>query len=143
MYFKTEQKCRKITKYMSRYIPIHQSIVIASFFNSIHCICIGNLDTSTWDLAFNIVVPFDTQNLFGWYLKWFIQLSMSVSYALSVTSITSYFICCCLYIHAICKHLNLLNNLIQENNESIHGNLIKAINAQAKVFEYVSNQSNF
>lgn len=135
MYWKTEKNCRKITKYMSYYIYIDQCIVIASLFFSIYCIYIGNLDTSTWVLAFNICLPFNTLNLFGWYLKWIINLAMSISYALSLTSITSYFVCCCIYIHAICKHFNLLNNLIGRNDESIQKNYQQAIDVHVTVFE--------
>lgn len=135
MYWMAEQKCRQITKYMSYNIFINQSVDILPLFQSIYCIWTGNLDTSTWELPFNVVVPFNTQHLFGWYLKWFINLAMTISYALIVTAIISYFVCCCLYIHAICKHFNLLNNFIEQNDKSIHKNLTKAIDVHAKVFE--------
>lgn len=135
MYWKTEQNCRQFTKYMSYYIVAHQSIVMASFLYSVYCICVGNRDTSTWILAFNIVVPFNSQSIFGWYFKWFINLAMSISYALLLTSITSYFVCCCLYIHAICRHFHLIKNLIANNDKSIHKHIKQAVDIHVNVNE--------
>lgn len=139
MYWKTEQKCRQFTRYMSYFIYVDQLIPIAALFYSFYCIYAGSRDTSTWILAFNILVPFDTQNLFGWYLKWFICLTMSISYASAVTLITSYFVSCCLYIQAICNHFNMLNSLTEQNAESIRKNLTQAVNIHVTTFECVSN----
>lgn len=142
MYWKNEQKCRKFTKIMTYYVLLHQSIVMACLFYSIYCITVGNLDTSTWVIAFNIVVPFDTQSLFGWYLQWLIQLSMSISYVLSVVSVTSYFVCCCFYIQTICDHFDMLVKSIEQKDGEIgertqEKKIIEAIEIHVKVFEYV------
>lgn len=140
MYWENEQKCQKFTKWFFYYVFAHQSIVMASLCYSFYCIFVGNRDTSTFVLAFNIVVPFDTRHLFGWYVQWLIQLSMSISYVLSVVSVTSYFVCCCLYVQAICDHFNLLINSIDQNGEPYDERIqktemIEAIEIHVKVFE--------
>lgn len=140
MYWENEQKCRKFTTIMSYYVFAHQSIVMASLCYSIYCICIGNWDTSTFVLAFNIVVPFNTRHLFGWYIQWLIQLCMSISYVLCVVSVTSYFVCCCFYVQAICDHFNLLIDSIDQNDEPCaeriqETKMTEAIEIHVKVFE--------
>lgn len=140
MYWTNEQKCRKFTKILSYYVFAHQSIVMASLFYSFYCICVGNLNTTTWVLAFNIVVPFNTEYLLGWYLQWLIQLSMSISYVLSVVSVTSFFVCCCFYIQAICNHFKLLINSIEQNDgqcdeRNQEKKITNAIEIHVKAFE--------
>lgn len=131
MYWETEQKCRKLTKYMSFYILVHQAIVMGSFIYSIYCICIGNLDTSTWVMGFDIWLPFNTQNILGFYIKLAINLPMGLAYAVTVTLSTSFFSCCCIYIRAMCKHFNL----IERKNESIHKKMAQAVDIHEKLVE--------
>lgn len=77
----------------------------------------GNYDTSAWQLPFDIVVPFDTGNLCGWYSMWMIQFKINLFYGAGFTAITSYFLACCLYIQAICDHFDLISNSFMENVE--------------------------
>lgn len=90
----------------------------AALLYSLYCIIVGNFDTSTWELPFTLWVPFDTTTVHGWYLLWFIQFSMGMSYSSSQTTITSYFVCCSYYIGAICGHFNSLMNQVNKEVES-------------------------
>lgn len=115
IYWSNELKCRKYTKRICCYILWHCQVFVAAFFYPIYCIYAGKLDTSKWPLPFNMVVPFDTTTIQGWYLMWFIQINSAITYCLSVISTTSYFVACCLYIVATCDHFNFLIRSIEAN----------------------------
>lgn len=122
IYQNTELKCRKVTKIMVAYLGSHEFMFMVAFIKSIYSICIGDFDTLTWPLPFAMCTPIDTKMIFGWYIFWAFQVGASMSYALAMISTTSYFVCCCYYIEAICKHLNLLINSIRdcvERNKSV------------------------
>lgn len=114
IYWRTELKCRKYTKIIGSYPVCHQLTFIAALANSFYSICIGNLDTSTWPLPFNLVVPFDTKLIWGWYLLYLLQFCISLAYITSMVSVTSYFVSCCFYIEAICTHFARQIQLAQE-----------------------------
>lgn len=137
MYWNTEQKCRKITKIIGSYPLCHQSTFVAAFSFSIYCIATGNLDTTTWPLPLNLVMPFDTKPIWGWYLFWFIQFCMSLSYITCMVAVTTYFICCCYYIDAICNHFNYLVQSIEEyvdqNKENRKARMSKLANNKIKL----------
>lgn len=119
IYWKNEQKCRKLTKYMYYYIFVHQTMVMSAFFYSIYCICTGNLDTSTWMLPFIRVPTFNTNIIWTWYLECLTQLIMSIAYALAMVSPISYFLCCCFYIITGCNHFDLLLNSTRNDVDRI------------------------
>lgn len=110
--------CRKYTKRIWCYILGHQQVFVAAFSYSIYSICTGNLDTSTWPLPFNMIVPFDAKPIWGWYLLWFIQINCAMSYCICTVAPTSYFISCCLYIGATCDHLDFITHSINLNDEN-------------------------
>lgn len=114
-YWKSEQKCRKLTTTIASYIHLEQLIHFAVFLSSIHNIWIGNFDTSTWNLIYNTVVPFDTQKIWCWYILAFIQCNMAFTYSACQIAPTVYFVCCCIYICAICEHIDLLMQSITRN----------------------------
>lgn len=115
IYWNTEQKCRKYTKIIVSYIMCHQSTYVAALFYSIYCIRVGNMDTSTWFLPFHLIVPFDTQTIWGWYLFLLLQFNISLAYIMCMVAITSYFLCSCAYIEAIRDHFKSLINSIHAN----------------------------
>lgn len=115
IYWNIEKKCRKYTTIFTFYILWNETSFVASLFYSFYCVWCGNYDTSTWPLPFNILVPFDTTSLWGWYLLWFVQFSMGLSYTGCLTAITSYFMSCCLYICAICDHFDFLCDSIMND----------------------------
>lgn len=93
---------------MVQYVYMQQMIFVLSFMHTIYCIWTGNTDTSTWFLPYHFVVPFSTETLWGWYILMFIQINLSVAYALCTVSVTSYFMCSCFYLHTICDHFDRL-----------------------------------
>lgn len=115
IYWHTEQRCRKFTTILATYVLVQQSILMIYFSYSIYCIHIGNLDTSTWPLPFRTAVPFETDSISGWYLKWFLQFNISLSYSSLLPFITSQFCCGCMYIDAICDHLASIFQSIDRN----------------------------
>lgn len=97
------------------FTSLSQTTVTIYFISSIYNIYNGNLDTSTWDLTFDIVVPFSTETLFGWYILFFIEFIMALSYAICMPTTTSYFVSSCFYIDAICSHFDALVASLKED----------------------------
>lgn len=108
IYEKNEEKCRKNTKTMGFYIFVNQSTYITASLYSVYCMFSGNWDTTTWPLPFHFAVPFNENTILGWYLVCIAQFSVSLCYALSLISVSSYFFCSCNYIAAICDHFSSL-----------------------------------
>lgn len=117
IYWKTEEKCRKVTKLMPCYPLI--LMFVAAVIYSIYCMLTGNRDTTTWILPYRMIVPFDTVSIHGWYLLWFIQSNVGFSYSVVMVTISSYFACCCFYIQTLCDHfeylIDSLKNIVEEN----------------------------
>lgn len=104
---------------MTCYIGFHVNAFIIAFFHAAYEIYCGRVDTSKWDTPFNVVVPFSTDYIWGWFSRWFFELSASLAYVVTATFCTSYFVSFCLYIDAICDHFNLVINSIPRYNEFI------------------------
>lgn len=120
IYWNMEKMCRKTTKIMIGYVLIQEQMFVVTFVYSIYCICIGNTDTSSWPLPINLFIPFNAKaqtTLCGWYLLWLFQFNGSAFYSLCTMSTTSYFVCCCHYIMAICNHFESLMQSINGNVE--------------------------
>lgn len=115
MYFSTEQMCRKFTRLMLYYGVFNLSSIVIALNYAIYCMCTGNWDISTWNLPLNNVFPFD-KSFGGWILKWLFQASTFFTYACCMIIPTTYFVCFCRYIVAICKHFEMLFNEIQFDN---------------------------
>lgn len=120
MYRSTEHNCRKFTKFYLYYICCNQSSFVAALSFATYSICMGHTDTSQWILPFNLVVPFNTEPLWGWFLHWFFQFSASLSYTLCMIIPTTYFACFCRYIAAICQHIEILIDSIRFDVKQIH-----------------------
>lgn len=118
MYWAVEQKCRKFLKKMAHFYILNETVFVIVFIYSFYCLFTENVDVWSLPLSFNMIVPFNTKTIFGWYLLWFIQFCMSSFYALSMIAMTSYFISCCLYIRAACDHFNMVINSIDDEIES-------------------------
>lgn len=97
---------------MTYYIGFHVNAFIIAFFHAAYEIYHGRVDTSNWDTPFNVVVPFSTDYIWGWFCKWFFELSASFAYVVTGAFCTSYFVSFCLYIDAICDHFNWVINSI-------------------------------
>lgn len=89
--------------------------------------------------------------MWKWYIHWFIRFNMGMTYTACTTSITSYFVGCCLYIRAACDHFDVsirstgddVELLQNETNLMKHPQMIRmlkeklshAIEIHVKIFE--------
>lgn len=151
IFWKTEQKCRKFTDWLTKYVFFNQTAFLGHLLNSIYSICIGNYDTTTWPQSFKIFTPFNTGTISGWYFMWLIQFNVGVAYAICSISITSYFVCCCYYIGAICDRFDFhiksvekcaelllkITNPVEYGKifERIKSNISQAIETHVQVFQ--------
>ena len=151
IYWRCEQKCRKHTQRLSYYVFFHTLLFPIALIHAFVCIASGNYDTSLWLLGFDVVVPYDQTRIWGWFVTWFIQLSMAFSYALCMTTVTSFIVSGCYYIYAMCDHFNVLMNSvgraverirtevnprkIRKTRQLINTQLSNAIKVQVKIYE--------
>lgn len=115
IYWKNEKLCRKLTITMYGFIAFVQSVFITFIAYFFYGNLTNKCDTSDCPLPFQMIVPFDTDNVFGWFSIWFLQNITAIAYALCTVSIESYFFCCCFYINAICEHFHVKIKTINEN----------------------------
>lgn len=92
-----------------------QSPYVSTFIYSIYWILTGNTDASTWPVAYELSVPFDTKTMLGWYLQLLITMCDELVYLTYLLLATSQFIGCCMYIAAICEHFDLIMQTVQAN----------------------------
>lgn len=90
---------------------------VAAALYSVYCILTGNCDTSTWILPYKLSVWFDTASIQGWYWLWFVQANVGLTYSLVMITISSYFVCCCFYIGALCDHFDYLIHSLNDDVE--------------------------
>lgn len=133
------------------YVAVTQTAHFVSMLVSILSMLAGNFDTSTWPFVYNMVMPFSTKPVLGWYLAWLIQLCIGMAYTTSMTSVVAYFVNSCIYVRAICHHFHLLIQSIEqiiiknrdehdaikceENYRKIEAKLRKAVQIQVNVIE--------
>ena len=110
--------CRKYTRIMISYLVPQHLIFVIAVIQCIFDIIRGHYDTSEWTLPIHISVPFNTDNVLGWFMLLLVQINITAAYALTITSITSYFVCCCFYLDAICCHFDMLINTVKQGVES-------------------------
>lgn len=144
-------KCRKYTRRISSYFYVNESIFLTAPLFSLVNILMGNSDVSTWALPMDLSVPFDKNTLWGWYLMWFFQFNISICYVSCTITITTYFVCCCIYIGAICEHFRFMYDCAMQNVEQnrkekdpqqykrrqllINEQMNKAVQIHSKIFE--------
>lgn len=90
-----------------------------ALIRAIFDVCTGKIDTSAWMLPLNVILPFDQQSVFGWFLNWCLQLCTSIGYSVSMILTTTHFVCFCYYIIATCNHIDLLFEAIGIECEQI------------------------
>lgn len=155
LYWANEKKCRKYTIRIGTFVLFHSSTFVIAFVRAAYFMIIENYDTSTWNSSIFMNIPIDKSHPMGWLINNFIQFAMALSYALAMSSITSYFASGCLYIVTMCKHFILYikrvnadvePNELEENPRKIAKNRLKitkqlcnAIEIHHKIFEYVDN----
>lgn len=126
-------------------------VFVGAFFYSLYCMHVGNYDTSTWLLPYRLSVPFDTKQIWGWYLLWFFQTNIGFTYSTTQIGISSHFMSCCFYISAICDNFDYLinsmeieiqdnvkksiSNIHHENNGKLARRLSNAVEIHIKALE--------
>lgn len=118
-YWNCEQKAQKIQKWIYLYLCSELTVYSTCLLISFYCIYSGNYDTSTWTTTYNLVIPFDTDNFWRWYIMWFVRFNMGMTYTAVTTSATSYFVGCCLYISAMCDHFGFIMRSTAEDVERL------------------------
>lgn len=124
--------------------------MVVALNHAIYCICVGNRDTSAWNLPFNLVVPFNTETLGGWFLYWLFQLSGNIAYSLCIIIPTTHFTGFCRYIVAICNHFELLLEKIRfdfkqiRNSTKVHRQKYMEVrhNVQEQLFQLIEHHVN-
>lgn len=93
---------------------------------------------------YDLVVPFDKTKILGWFMTWFAQFNVGISYSLVLVSITSYFVCCCFYVGTICNHFDYLMESIKKDVECGEGqsNQIKNTKNILKIKKQLSDAIN-
>lgn len=119
MYLANEMKCRKFSKFFFYYGCGHVSSFSTALILAIYDICNGKTDTSAWNLSFNVVLPFDTRSIFGWFLDWLYQFSMVINYAICMILSATHFACFCYYIIATCSQFDLMIDALRFDCEQI------------------------
>lgn len=137
IYRNVEEKCRKIAKMAAYFVLVHPSAVVPTVIYSVICIANGTFDVSKFFLPFHMAIPFDTTKMFGFYALCAFQYNLGLVYIFCMISTTSYFVCCCLYVEAICNQFNCLIQSFgrtflrcqkKKNDEEFHALWNKAIN---------------
>lgn len=127
---------------------------VVAFMSSIYSILVGNLDTSTWVLPFSLISPCNAETIWGWYFLFCMNCCILISYAVCISTTTSYFISGCLYIGAIYDHFNTLIDSLKDDfqpvdatesvqpmkftqkmHESVREKLHAAVEINVKLFE--------
>lgn len=93
----------------------HLQVFLLALPFTIYHVYSGNPVETTMEMPLHIWVPFDLTTLSNWYLYWFIQVNMGITYCLCVVLITSYFLTCCFYIVAACDHLKSIARSINDD----------------------------
>lgn len=136
--------CRKYTRRISYYAVMNQSMFMSGFIHSIFCVLSRDFDATKWQLPFNMWLPFDTtQSVLGWYIMWLLQFDTGVTYCLCLISGSSHFVCCCVYIIAICDHFKYIMRAEVQDSSKIEKNrlyqlkmkLSKAVDTHVMCFE--------
>ncbi|XP_031637695.1 uncharacterized protein LOC116350104, partial [Contarinia nasturtii] len=126
IYWQVEQKCRKYTKIIACF-PLNL-IFVGTLIYSIVCIANGNRDTSTWKLLYFFSLPIDRDTIHRWYIFWYVDTSIGVTYSLILITISTYFVCCCFYLGGICDHFDFLTYSLNEE--------VKQLNKEKNVAKY-------
>lgn len=117
-YWKWEQSCRKFTERLSRYVHAEQAIYLPVFLRSLFCLFTGKFNASELILPYNLVMPFDIETVWGWYLYFYFSASIAFSFSSAMIPVTTFFVSCSYYISALCEHISLLADSIDRDIES-------------------------
>lgn len=124
IYWKSEQKCRKYTLRIGLYVIMHTLEFGFLLAYALVCIAFGVYTPSSWPLFFKLYLPFDEyENILNWFIAWFLEFNLSFAYSIVMTSVTSYFVSCSIFMSGMCDHFNLLMQFIERNTtQELFGN---------------------
>lgn len=116
-YLKAERLGRMMSKWSLTYFMSMSivTIIVMPIALSTYAMFSGNFDTSTWLLIFEMTVPFDDSTVFGWYIKWLLQVYAVYVYNMALPTLISYFVNGCLYVNACCKQFYLDFKALDDN----------------------------
>lgn len=103
---------------LSRYVHAEQAIYLPVFLRSLYLVITGNFDASELILPYNLIMPFDIETVWGWYLYFYFSASIAFSFSSAMIPVTTFFVSCSKYIGALCEHFTLLAETIDKNVES-------------------------
>lgn len=92
---------------------------------------IGQCDTSTWPMWYDLSDLFDTATIWGWYLYFLSVTIIDLLYILCMTSASTHFVSCCLYIDAMCNHINFIAHSLQLNFDEYSNNETDSLKRKA------------
>lgn len=135
---KSHSLCKWFTLFMVLFFTC--GTVMVSGGMSMWCIYQGNLDTSTWFLPCNLVLPIDKSTPFGWYCELFLQAIGGYEFVLTITSTVTFFGGCSYYVQACFKQFKYMFDEIDrkiradDNFNAIEHDLFEIIIFHNKVF---------
>lgn len=116
MYWRAEQTYRKYAKKLFIFFLAYDlAAYVSALAYSIISIAMGNNDASTWPIVYEFSVPFNTKTIFGWYVLLLMTACIDLAYVACLVLGTNQFIGCCIYIEAICEHIDLIMQTIEAN----------------------------
>lgn len=137
-YWTTEEKCRNRTRKLAWYVLLHNATLLVGLGIALCSIANGKYDWSVWMKFFDMHIPFvHNTTINDWFIMWFIQFNMCVSYASSLIAIITYFINSACYVGALCDHFNMLLTPIED--PTIEDNPNQKISAD-KIHQQIKNQ---
>lgn len=145
LYWQNEKKCRKYSKIIGSYVFFHIWIFIAILIFMLYCIIFGNFDSSSRELPFYMILPFDETQIMGWLCTWFSQTVVAFTYALCMTVTTAHFVSCCFYIVTMCNQFELImsginvdveRNQHEKNQRKFEINRLKIVKQFSNAIEF-------
>lgn len=119
LYWACEVKCRRLIKRFLYYGCAHLSTFLPVLIFVIVDIVNGEFDGSAYNLPFNVVVPFNMESVLGWLLTWLYQFMESSTYNINMIITTTYIVCFCHYIIAMCKHFDQFCDSVRFDSQRI------------------------
>lgn len=136
---KSHLLCKWFTLFMMLFFTF--GTIMVSCGMSIWCMYQGNLDTSTWFMPYNIILPIDKSTPFGWYCEFLLQSFTGYIFVLIITSTVTFFGGCCYYVQTCLKQFKHMFDEVdkkiqaEDGFEAIEKDLFDIIIFHNKVLE--------
>lgn len=144
-YSASELRCRNRTRKLAWYVLLHNATLLFGLGAAVYSIVNGKYDWWLWMKFFDMRIPFvHNTTINDWFIMWFIQFNMCVSYASSLIAIITYFINCACYVGALCDHFNMLLSPIEvEANKTKQKQKISPEKVHQRMKEQLSDAIKF